>query len=167
MGVTCGAGTAYSSGAPEFVPVFYLSYRSVVHVVKMYVFTYLNSCCYIVCPLQFQLKNDVRFVLIPICLAIKGFMFYLCYLYVFAYTGVPTRFPCQIMFLSSNSNTTDVTCGAGTANPTGAHECTPVFRGIPVAQSFIFCTMFCRSCLSFCPLAIVFFFFSSSSSSSR
>jgi len=39
----------------------------------------------------------------------------------------PTRFPFQVMFESSNSNTMGVTCGAGTANPSGAPAFTPGF----------------------------------------
>lgn len=38
----------------------------------------------------------------------------------------PTRFPYQIMFLSFSSNTTNVTSGTGTANPSGAQEFTLV-----------------------------------------
>jgi type III secretory pathway component EscS len=44
-------------------------------------------------------------------------------LYVFIYVHwCPTRFPYQMMFVSFNSNRTGVTCGAGTANPSGAPE---------------------------------------------
>jgi hypothetical protein len=38
-----------------------------------------------------------------------------------------------------------ITCGAGTANPSGAPEFTPVFSGVRVARSLLFCIMFCRS----------------------
>ena len=49
-------------------------------------------------------------------------------LYVFIYVNwCTTRFPYYIMFVSFNSNTTGVTCGAGFANPSGAHEFTPRF----------------------------------------
>jgi hypothetical protein len=42
-------------------------------------------------------------------------------LFVFIYVNwCPTGFPYQIMFMSSNNNTTGVTIGAGTANPSGA-----------------------------------------------
>ena len=41
-------------------------------------------------------------------------------------------------FVSIKSNTTGVTSGAGTANPSTASEFTPVFIGAHVAQSFIF-----------------------------
>jgi len=39
----------------------------------------------------------------------------------------PTRFPYQMMFVSFNINTTGVTCGEGTANPSRAPELTPGF----------------------------------------
>ena len=39
------------------------------------------------------------------------------------------RFPYQMMFVSFNSNTTGVTCGAGTANSSGTSEYTPGFSG--------------------------------------
>ena len=35
-----------------------------------------------------------------------------------------------MMFVSFNSNTTGVTCGAGTANPSGASEFTPVLVAV-------------------------------------
>jgi len=44
-------------------------------------------------------------------------------IFVFIYIyWCPTRFPCQMMLVSFNSNTTGVTNGAGTANPTGAPD---------------------------------------------
>jgi len=42
-------------------------------------------------PTRFTRKNDVRFVLTPICV-VGGFMFYLCYLYSFTYTDVQHNF---------------------------------------------------------------------------
>ena len=45
--------------------------------------------------------------------------------------------------MSFNSNTTGVTCGAGTANL----DFTPVLRGVRVARSLVFCVLFCRSLL--------------------
>ena len=80
-------------------------------------------------------------------------MFYLCYLYLFTYSGVPTRFPYQMIFVSSNSHTTGVTCGAGPANPSGAPGRTLVFSGVPPARFLVFLVMFCRSLscpFSFC-----------------
>jgi len=39
-----------------------------------------------------------------------------------------------MMFVSFNSNMTSVTCGTGTANPSGAPDFTPVISGIRVAR---------------------------------
>jgi hypothetical protein len=45
-------------------------------------------------------------------------------------------------------------CGAGTAYPSGAHEFThptsPVFSGVRVTRSLVFCVCFVDRCLSFC-----------------
>ena len=43
----------------------------------------------------------------------------------------------------NKSNTTGATCGAETANISGAPEFTPVFRWVRVARSLIFRVMFC------------------------
>ena len=42
---------------------------------------------------------------------------------------VSTRFPCQMMFVLLNTNTTGVISGAGTTKPSGVSEFTPVFVG--------------------------------------
>jgi len=47
----------------------------------------------------------------------------------------------------SGINTTGATSGAGTAHPSGAPEFTPVFSGVCVVRSLIFCVVFCRSSL--------------------
>ena len=60
----------------------------------------------------------------------RGLVFYLV-ICIYVYL-CPTRFPYQMMFVSLNSNTTGVTCGAGTANLSGAPEITPVFSAIRV-----------------------------------
>jgi hypothetical protein len=52
------------------------------------------------------------------------FMFFVC-IYVY---WCPTQFPCQMMFVLFNSNTTGVTSGAGTAIPSGAPEFTLGFQ---------------------------------------
>ena len=46
-GATSGAGTAYTSGAPEFASVFTtcISGVHVVHTVKLHIFTFLVLCC--------------------------------------------------------------------------------------------------------------------------
>jgi len=50
-----------------------------------------------------------------------------------------------MMSVSFNSNTTDVTCGTGTANPSGADEFTRGFNGVRFDQYVLFCVMFCQS----------------------
>jgi hypothetical protein len=60
----------------------------------------------------------------------------------------PTRFPYLMMVVSFNNSTTCVTCEAGTANASGAHEFTPVISRVRVAQSLVFCVVFCRSWFS-------------------
>jgi hypothetical protein len=53
-------------------------------------------------------------------------MFYM--LFVFIYARLCSKqFPFQMTFVSFNSNTTDITSGAGTAHPSGAHEFTHRF----------------------------------------
>jgi hypothetical protein len=58
----------------------------------------------------------------------------------------------------NNSNTTGTASGTGTACPSGAHQFKFVFSGVYVAQSLVFCVVFCRSLfdiLSFSHLVIV------------
>ena len=43
------------------------------------------------------------------------------------------------------SNTADIICIAGNDNTFGAPVFIPVFSGVRVARSFVFCVMFCRS----------------------
>ena len=45
----------------------------------------------------------------------------------------------------NRSNTTCVTCGAGSAYPPVAYEFTPVYCKVCVARPLVFCVMFCRS----------------------
>ena len=62
----------------------------------------------------------------------------------------------------NKSNTTDATCGAGTAYSSRAHEFTPVITGVGVAQSLDFSVVFCRSLfvlLSFVFLLLYFLSF--------
>ena len=47
-------------------------------------------------------------------------------------------------------NTTGVTSGAGTTNPSGAPEFTPVFSGVRVTRSLVLYGCFVDRCLSFC-----------------
>jgi len=53
------------------------------------------------------------------------------------------------------SNTTGATSGAGIAYPSGAHEFIPVFSGVRVTRSLLFCVIFCRSLFVPCPLSWV------------
>ena len=46
-----------------------------------------STCCDV--RDDFFSKNDVRFVLTPICFVGGSCLNYLCYLYLFTYTGVP------------------------------------------------------------------------------
>jgi hypothetical protein len=55
-----------------------------------------------------------------------------------------TRFPCQMIFVSSNSNTTAVTSGVGTAYLSGTSEFTPIFSAIRVSWSLVLYVMSCR-----------------------
>jgi len=45
----------------------------------------------------------------------------------------------------SKSNTKGATCGAGTAYPSRAPVFTPVYIGVCVARSLVFCAMLFRS----------------------
>jgi len=101
--------------------------------------------CLLWCPC----KNDVRFVLTTICFVGSS-----CFIYVFVFIYVywcPTRFLYQMMFVSFNSNTTVVTCEAGTANLSGTHEFTPVLVGFVFLDLLFFVWCFVDCCLSFCP----------------
>ena len=55
------------------------------------------------------------------------------------------------MLVEFNGITKGVTSGAGTANPSGAHEFT---ARVHVVQSVVFCVVFCRSFFVFFILAI-------------
>ena len=50
-------------------------------------------------------------------------------------------------------NTKGVTSGAGTANPSGEPDFTPVFSGVGVTRSLVLCVCFVDRCLSFCPFS--------------
>jgi len=60
----------------------------------------------------------------------------------------PTRTPYHMIFLSFNSNTTDATSGAGTANASGTPGSTPSFWWVSVAHLWdLLCCLFCFVCL--------------------
>jgi len=52
-------------------------------------------------------------------------------------------------FTVATINTTGVTSGARTADPSGAPEFTPVFSGVRVTRSLVLCVCFVDLCLSF------------------
>jgi len=56
----------------------------------------------------------------------------------------PTLFTFQSMFVSFNSNATDVTSGTGTAYPSGAPNITLVFSGVRTGRALVFCAVLCR-----------------------
>ena len=123
--VISGAGTAYLS---RFCFTCLNGVR-VVHVVKSHVVLW--------CLLPFPCKNDDQFFVTPICVVGGSrFIYVICNKY-----WCPTLFPNQMMFASFNSNTKGVTIGAGTSNQISS----PIFSGVSVAQSVVFCLMFCRS----------------------
>ena len=70
-------------------------------------------------------------------------MFYLCYFYLFMYTGV--QHDVHINCCSCISNTAGATSGAVTVCPSGSSDFTHGFCRICAARSFVFCLMFCRS----------------------
>jgi hypothetical protein len=49
------------------------------------------------------------------------------------------------------SHTTVATSGAGTVDPSGAHEFTPGFSGVLATRSLVLYVCFVDRCLSFCP----------------
>jgi hypothetical protein len=133
MGVTCVAETAYPAGAPGISLRFfiYLSGFRVVHVLKLHVFTFFVPCCYVRC--DFRVKNYVRFALFPNCF-VDAHVLFMLFVFIYVY-WCPTQFPYQMMFVSSNGNTTVLTCGAGTAYHSGAPEFNTIFSGVRVTRS--------------------------------
>jgi len=90
------------------------------------------------CTLRCPRKNDVRFVFITICFVGSS-----CFIKIFVFIyWCPTRFLYQMMFVSFNGNTTGVTSGTGTSNPSGAPQFTSCFCGVRVDQSLVFCEVF-------------------------
>ena len=61
----------------------------------------------------------------------------------------PPRFPCQMTLVSLNSNTTCVTSEAGTADPSGESELTPVLMGVVLFNVYFFAYYIANRCLSF------------------
>jgi hypothetical protein len=80
------------------------------------------------------------------------------FVFIYAYW-----YPCQMMFVSFNSNTMAVTSGVVTVNTSRAHGFAPGFNEVRVTRSLVLCVMFGRSLfvhLSFLfwPLCCQFFF---------
>jgi len=149
--VTYEVGTAYHSGAHEFTnppppPLFKctcISGVSVVHFVKLHVFTFLVPCC------------DVRYVFCVktmfgsfyshlICRGFHVLFMLVVFLRILVSNTVSITDNVCVVYLM-NSNTTGITSGAATAITSG-HLCSPSdFSRIRVARSLVFCVMFCRS----------------------
>lgn len=53
-------------------------------------------------------------------------------------------------FVSFNSNSKGVTCGKGTAIPSGALEFVLGFSGVRVARYLVFCVIYCISLHTHC-----------------
>jgi hypothetical protein len=85
--------------------------------------------------------------------AFDSLSWYLFFVFIYVY-WCSTRFPYQMMFASFNCNC--VTSWAGTTNPSGAPEYTPVFSAVRVAQSLAFYAVFCISLF----VLLSFFFWS-------
>ena len=114
----------------------------VVQFFKLHVFKLLVPCCDVRCDCR--VKTMFGSPSLPYDLAgvhVLSMLYVSIYIYWFL-----TRFQCQMMFASFKTNTTGVTRGSGTVNPSGAAE----FSGI---RSLVFCVVFCREL--FVLLAIV------------
>ena len=72
-------------------------------------------------------SNNVRFVYIAISFVRSCISWFICFLYVSTYTGIPTSFPYQMIFIQFKSYTTGATNRTGTAYPYGTNEFTTVF----------------------------------------
>jgi hypothetical protein len=96
------------------------------------------------CSLRFPSKNDVGFVLTPICL-VGARKIYLCYLYLLTYTGVQHDFHTRLCFchLTVTQRVSHVDQELLTLPE---HPSLPsVFIGVRVSRCLVFCVMFCRS----------------------
>jgi hypothetical protein len=109
-----------------------LSGFRVVFVIKLHVCTFLVQCCHVHYDLRVKTTFDSSWL--PFCfLGGSRFIYIICiYLRI-------------LLFVSFNSKTTSVTCGAGTVDPSAKPEFTSGFSMVRVTRSFVFCVMFCRS----------------------
>ena len=110
-----------------------------------------------------QFRVVLSATIFPFVLQVVHVLFKL-FILIYMYWWCQTRFPYQMMF---NSKTTGISCGAKTADPSGAHDFTPPlprFWWGSCCSIFIFlCTVFCRSLfvfqsLFFSPLCCLSFF---------
>ena len=85
-GIKCGTGTAYPSGTSKFTPVFLIVLMGFV-LFKLLPFMFLVLCRDD--RLDFRLKT-MQFVFTLICFV--GGSCFICYLYLFMYTGVQHDF---------------------------------------------------------------------------
>ena len=61
----------------------------------------------------------------------------------------------------NKSKTTSSISGARTAYPSGAHKLIPGFCGVRVAQSLVFCAVFCTSLFALCYVCLSTFLYTS------
>ena len=73
----------------------------------------------------------------------QGVIFYFLFVYLFRYCWWPTRFPYCMMFVSFNSNTTGTTSGQELLTLPEHLSSPPVVSRVLVAQSLVFCVVFC------------------------
>ena len=113
-----------------------------------HVFSFFVLCFDVL--LHFPVKIYVRFVFSPICF-VGG---HVIFIYVY---WLSKQFPHQMMFMSFNNNIKGVTSEAGTATFQGwpPQFTSRVLGGYNVAQSLIFCVVFCISLFVLFLLAIV------------
>jgi hypothetical protein len=80
-------------------------------------------------------------------------VFVLIYIY-----WCPTRYPYQVIIASFNRNTTGVTSGEKSSNPSGAPDSTPGFSGVRATRSLVLYICFVDRRLYFWLLCCLFFF---------
>ena len=105
-------------------------------------------------PLRIPHQNDVRFCFTPICFC-KGFILYFCYLYLLTYVGVQHNFHFRLC-LCWLAVTRWVSLVQQELLTLQDHMTSlQDVSGVCVAQSLVFCVVFCRS------LSLSFFFWPS------
>ena len=142
---TSGTGTLYPSGAPELAPIFFTWQglcSSSCQITCLHVFSSVLWCRY-----DFHVKTMFNLSWLPRLL--WGFMFYLCYLYLFKYTGVQHDFhirwcSCRLTVAWRVSHVKQelLTTPEHLNSP-------PVYSGVCIARSLVFCATLCRSLFVF------------------